>query len=127
MAARQRAQDDRRVQAIAQTAEELVEQRDRWLNAEGLSETEKKERTLTNLYNIRPTWLDLAHKRLNEAVFAAYGGSLICKRQPYNPWLSGGVKSALHSLVISDPADSVNTTGIQNFIFVTNYMKREKL
>jgi len=31
------------------------------------------KRTLTNLYNQRPTWLDLAHKRLDEAVFAAYG------------------------------------------------------
>jgi hypothetical protein len=30
-------------------------------------------RTLTILYNERPTWLDLAHKRLDEAVFAAYG------------------------------------------------------
>ena len=34
---------------------------------------EKKKRTLTNLYNARPTWLGLAHKRLDEAVFAAYG------------------------------------------------------
>ena len=34
---------------------------------------EKKKRTLTNLHNVRPTWLDLAHKRLDEAVFAAYG------------------------------------------------------
>jgi hypothetical protein len=33
----------------------------------------EKERTLTNLYNQRPTWLDLAHKKLDEAVFAAYG------------------------------------------------------
>jgi hypothetical protein len=65
--------DDPRVQAIAQAAKELVEQRDRWLNAEGFREAEKKKRTLTNLYNARPTWLDLAHKRLNEAVFAAYG------------------------------------------------------
>ncbi len=65
--------DDPRVQAIAQAAKELVEQRDRWLNAEGLSEAEKKRRTLTNLYNACPTWLDLAHKRLDEAVFAAYG------------------------------------------------------
>ncbi len=32
-----------------------------------------KKRTLTNLYNKRPTWLDLAHRRLDEAVFAAYG------------------------------------------------------
>jgi hypothetical protein len=32
-----------------------------------------KERTLTNLYNQRPTWLDLAHRKLDAAVFAAYG------------------------------------------------------
>jgi hypothetical protein len=34
-----------------------------------------KERTLTNLYNQRPTWLDLAHRKLDEAVFDAYGWS----------------------------------------------------
>ncbi|MHC4405198.1 MAG: type IIL restriction-modification enzyme MmeI [Planctomycetota bacterium] len=34
---------------------------------------ELKKRTLTNLYNERPTWLDLAHRKLDEAVFAAYG------------------------------------------------------
>ena len=33
----------------------------------------KKRRTLTNLYNARPTWLELAHRKLDEAVFAAYG------------------------------------------------------
>ena len=32
-----------------------------------------KKRTLTNLYNERPTWLDNAHRKLDEAVFAAYG------------------------------------------------------
>lgn len=32
-----------------------------------------KKRTLTNLYNERPTWLELAHRKLDEAVFAAYG------------------------------------------------------
>jgi type II restriction/modification system DNA methylase subunit YeeA len=32
-----------------------------------------KDRTLTNLYNRRPDWLDLAHRRLDAAVFAAYG------------------------------------------------------
>ena len=32
-----------------------------------------KARTLTHLYNQRPTWLDLAHRKLDEAVFAAYG------------------------------------------------------
>jgi type II restriction/modification system DNA methylase subunit YeeA len=31
------------------------------------------KRTLTNLYNERPTWLDLTHRKLDEAVFAAYG------------------------------------------------------
>jgi len=32
-----------------------------------------KKRTLTNLYNHRPTWLDLAHQKLDAAVAAAYG------------------------------------------------------
>ena len=32
-----------------------------------------KKRTLTNLYNEMPTWLRNAHRRLDEAVFAAYG------------------------------------------------------
>ena len=32
-----------------------------------------KTRTLTNLYNQRPAWLDFAHKKLDAAVFAAYG------------------------------------------------------
>jgi hypothetical protein len=31
------------------------------------------KRTLTNVYNGRPTWLDLAHRRFDEAVAAAYG------------------------------------------------------
>jgi hypothetical protein len=34
---------------------------------------ELKKRTLTNLYNRRPTWLDLAHRKLDHAVFAPYG------------------------------------------------------
>ena len=34
---------------------------------------ELKKRTLTNLYNQRPTWLVLAHQKLDAAVFAAYG------------------------------------------------------
>ena len=38
------------------------------------AETTKQlaKRTLTNLYNERPTWLDLAHRRLDATVFAAY-------------------------------------------------------
>jgi hypothetical protein len=55
------------------TRPELVEKRGVWLNPEGASEKELKRRTLTNLYNQRPTWLDLAHRRLDEAVLDAYG------------------------------------------------------
>jgi type II restriction/modification system DNA methylase subunit YeeA len=36
---------------------------------------ELKKRTLTNLYNQRPTWLAHAHRDLDAAVFAAYGWS----------------------------------------------------
>jgi len=32
-----------------------------------------KDRTLTKLYNERPAWLDLAHKKLDAVVAAAYG------------------------------------------------------
>jgi hypothetical protein len=36
-------------------------------------EKELADRTLTKLYNQRPTWLDAAHKALDVAVAAAYG------------------------------------------------------
>lgn len=36
-------------------------------------EADLKKRTLTNLYNARPAWLDMAHKKLDKAVAAAYG------------------------------------------------------
>ena len=36
-------------------------------------EADLKKRTLTNLYNTRPAWLDIAHKELDKAVAAAYG------------------------------------------------------
>ena len=35
-------------------------------------EADLKKRTLTNLYNARPAWLDLAHKQLDQAVATAY-------------------------------------------------------
>ena len=65
--------DDPKVKAIAQAVRELVAKRDAWLNPAGLSDKDLQKRTLTNLYNARPTWLDLAHKKLDAAVFAAYG------------------------------------------------------
>ncbi len=58
--------------------------RDAWLNPVqtfevsgqpevGRTSKVSRERTLTNLYNARPTWLDHAHRKLDAAVFAAYG------------------------------------------------------
>jgi len=64
--------DSPTVKAIADAARRLVELRDTWLNPEGVSEAELKKRTLTNLYNQRPTWLDNAHRKLDEAVATAY-------------------------------------------------------
>lgn len=64
---------DPRVEAIAQAARELVEQRNAWLNPPDLDENELRRRTLTNLYNQRPDWLDQAHRKLDDAVLDAYG------------------------------------------------------
>ncbi len=36
-------------------------------------EADLKKRTLTNLYNARPAWLDMAHQALDTAVATAYG------------------------------------------------------
>ena len=67
--------DSHLVEAIAEAARRLNELREGWLNPEGplVGEDELKRRTLTNLYNQRPAWLDTAHRRLDEAVFNAYG------------------------------------------------------
>jgi hypothetical protein len=65
--------NDPRIKAIAAAAHELVRLRDNWLNPTGASESELKKRTLTHLYNERPTWLDNAHRKLDAAVFDAYG------------------------------------------------------
>jgi type II restriction/modification system DNA methylase subunit YeeA len=69
----QESPNDPRVEAIAAAARDLVAKRDAWLNPPGASEADLKKRTLTNLYNQRFTWLDLAHQRLDRAVFDAYG------------------------------------------------------
>jgi len=65
--------NDPRVAAIATTAAELDHRRTAWLNPEGTPEAELKKRTLTNLYNARPTWLANAHASLDRAVWSAYG------------------------------------------------------
>ena len=64
--------DDQR-EAIAEAARELNQLRETWLNPPGLAASELKRRTLTNLYNARPTWLENAHSKLDVAVAAAYG------------------------------------------------------
>ena len=69
----QEPKDDPRVLAVADAARDVVAKRDAWLNPPGASEGELKKRTLTNLYNQRPDWLDLAHRKLDDAVLDAYG------------------------------------------------------
>lgn len=63
---------DPRVELIAVAARRLVELRDNWLNPPDASPAELKSRTLTNLYNQRPTWLANAHAALDAAVLVAY-------------------------------------------------------
>ena len=46
---------------------------DRILPVDGAASLELKKRTLTNLYNARPSWLDKAHAALDAAVASAYG------------------------------------------------------
>jgi type II restriction/modification system DNA methylase subunit YeeA len=69
--------DDPRVKAIAAAARELVQKRDAWLNPPDASAAELKKRTLTNLYNENPTWLQNAHRELDQAVLAAYGWPIV--------------------------------------------------
>jgi hypothetical protein len=59
--------------AIAEAARGLESLRTGWLNRPGVSDADLAKRTLTNLYNARPTWLAHAHERLDAAVLAAYG------------------------------------------------------
>ena len=80
--------------AIGEAARELDEKRRLWFNppewvrevpdvipslpprllpVDDEAASQLKKRTLTNLYNERPTWLDNLHANLDAAVFAAYG------------------------------------------------------
>ncbi|MBF6605993.1 MAG: class I SAM-dependent DNA methyltransferase, partial [Chloroflexi bacterium] len=64
---------DEQREAIAVAARRLVELRDGWLDPPGLAAEELARRTLTNLYNERPTWLANTHADVDRAVLAAYG------------------------------------------------------
>jgi type II restriction/modification system DNA methylase subunit YeeA len=61
------------VQAVAAAAKQLSELRVGWQNPPGLAAADLAKRTLTNLYNMPPTWLTQAHERLDRAVHEAYG------------------------------------------------------
>ncbi len=86
--------EDPRAVAIAAAAGELNRLREAWLNPPDFVRVEPevvpgypdrvlprdpeaaavlRTHTLTNLYNDRPAWLDMAHRRLDVAVAAAYG------------------------------------------------------
>ena len=65
--------DDAQREAIGEAAARLNELREGWLNPPGASDADLKERTLTNLYNQRPTWLANLHNTLDAAVADAYG------------------------------------------------------
>jgi type II restriction/modification system DNA methylase subunit YeeA len=64
---------DQQREAIGAAARRLVELRDGWLNPPDIEPEALANRTLTNLYNERPTWLANVHADLDRAVFAAYG------------------------------------------------------
>ena len=66
---------DEQRQRVGEAARRLVELRDGWLNPPGVAPIELERRTLTNLYNQRPTWLEHSHADLDSAVLAGYGWS----------------------------------------------------
>lgn len=57
---------------IAAAAARLDQLRRGWLHPPDAIEDDLKVRTLTNLYNERPSWLRDAHGRVDRAVLAAY-------------------------------------------------------
>jgi hypothetical protein len=58
---------------VPEEARPLV--RDSLIMAQAAKDKRLKARTLTNLYNERPTWLRLAHAELDRAVLAAYAAT----------------------------------------------------
>jgi len=66
---------DEQREAIAAAAQRFGELRDGWLNPPGLDDQALAFRTLTNLYNERPAWVEHAHVAIDAAVLAAYGWS----------------------------------------------------
>lgn len=65
--------EDETYRAIALASKSLIDMRTRWLTADDLPDIERRSRNLTALYNLMPTWLVIAHERIDAAVIAAYG------------------------------------------------------
>ena len=61
------------VELVDRTPEIVTGYPDRLVANSAAAAVELKRRTLTNLYNANPPWLQHAHRELNEAVAAAYG------------------------------------------------------
>ena len=57
---------------VGEAARRLVELRDGWLNPAHLAPADLDKRTLTNLYNQRPAWLEDIHGELDAAVLDTY-------------------------------------------------------
>jgi hypothetical protein len=64
---------DLRFHAIANAANALDAAGRAWLDPPDATPDVLKKRTLTNLYNERPTWLSMLHDDLDRAVWAVYG------------------------------------------------------
>ncbi|MDP9359315.1 MAG: hypothetical protein M3R02_29325 [Chloroflexota bacterium] len=103
---------DAQREEIAAAAKELDERRRAWLDPEGADAATLKKRTLTNLYNDRPTWLGHAHARLDRAVWAAYGwddpdpattaeDTILARLLALNLERAGGVPGRLASASVS--------------------------
>jgi len=65
--------DADQVENFRKSRPEMVLGSDRLLPVDDAAAAVLKKRTLTNLYNERPTWLANAHHDLDAAVAAAYG------------------------------------------------------
>ena len=78
---------DEQRERVGEAARRLVELRDGWLNPPGLDPADLEKRTLTNLYNQRPTWLDHARSNLDVAFYTAPTvGEPTYRRNPQRPF-----------------------------------------
>ena len=63
---------DTKINSISAAAKELYDKRENWQKSPEVKKN-TPEKSLTTLYNENPSWLKIAHKKIDKAVFAAYG------------------------------------------------------